>query len=557
MGTGFGYDVWALRFDDYSVFMRKISGFLTGSEMPLSGGSVPQRIATYKDGTRWITFVSGSDDENSNGCGILQILPDNTQKYYGTAGPTGGGAVGLVLDKNGIPYFRAGNYFCRIVNNTLEKLTGCGAYPSTQFTADTKNNIYFGNYNGNSAFNTTTGRLLTFNNGVQTNELNLGEKLPISIVTDKNGAIWVYTITRVSEYGILNKIVNNTIVDTINIGGGGYPTTQLVVSSNNDIYLTFANNQSYYVNTTTKAIHNFYTASGSDQLYGLTISKDGYIYILMNTGILIYNKNNAFITKMTTTSAIGMMRGDSTGYQWDIMFNPQKHLFQSGSTIKTWNGTDFSNVGSIPVTDSMFETNGFSDLAGLTKDKLSTLYSPKLLLKKSDSTNISTKFTGTPLPKLVLAGSDITLSSNISNIDKFTLTANVLNTANLRIITSVDSGTTWEAYNVSTSNWETVDKNDLNAVKTKGNTPAQLNALDANVWNSKVLNGNKKVRFGYYLEVNSTTDTIETDLLTMQADANGKWKACANNTEYTYSYSADNILSIKLLASGDYRMTVI
>lgn len=339
------------------------------------------------------------------------------------------------------------------------------------------------------------------------------------------------SISYITEDGtgyIYNASIMNTIYTNISISNPLVAVGNSIVQfKNNTVYLD--SNYNAYVKKTSivKAIPQ-----------------------LDNDSFIIVNQNNELEGNWIGTNQTGVL-------MTNVYLEPSDtYLLQSGSVIKSFNGTTFSNIGSEPITDAMFES-GFSDFTGLTKDKLATLSSPKLLLKKSESVTPSTKITGTPLPKLILANSDILLSGTVSSLDKFVLTANNSGTAVMKIIMSFDSGTTWKAYNASTSTWVTVDKNTLSDVKSKGNAISELNAISSGVWYDAVLNAGKKVRFGYYMEANATTDVVETDLLTMQVDMNGKWKMCSLDAEYSFGYTGTSSVQVKLLASGDYRITIV
>ena len=232
-------------------------------------------------------------------------------------------------------------------------------------------------------------------------------------------------------------------------------------------------------------------------------------------------------------------------------------LIQDGTSIKTWNGTALTDVGTAPATDTMFTSNGSSNLSGITKAILSTLSSPKVLLKRGDNVATSLKYTGTPLPKLVLSSGDITLSPSVSHVDSFNLSANIAATSAMRVIVSFDSGSTWRTYKDSI--WKTVDHTKLSEVKANGLSVAEFNALDSANWTTQLLGdyGSKKVRFGYYMEVNSLTDYAESDILTMQVDMNGAWELSTLNTDYQFYYAQDKVISIALIANGDFRISVL
>lgn len=232
-------------------------------------------------------------------------------------------------------------------------------------------------------------------------------------------------------------------------------------------------------------------------------------------------------------------------------------LLNIGTNVYNILNNSLNVIGTLPVTQDMFDTYGLTSASDIPANILNT-NGLKLLVKSYTSDSVNLKYNGTPLPKLVLAKNDITLSNETSNMDKFILTATSNGTGVLKVITSFDSGTTWESYVNNT--WTKVNISDLSNVKANGLSITNFNNLDANIWFSKLvdtLDGNMKIRFGYYLEAGSISDSVFTDLLTMQLDMNGSWKLCKLNTDYTYTYENNNGLKINLLNNGDYRVSVI
>lgn len=106
------------------------------------------------------------------------------------------------------------------------------------------------------------------------------------------------------------------------------------------------------------------------------------------------------------------------------------------------------------------------------------------------------------------------------------------------------------------SSWEVVNSENLLEVSTKGMTPSKLNSLENLDWEN-LLNGNNKLRFGYYISLNSSTDIARTDLLTMEASMGGTWKNAIHGSDYNYEYPASNILRVELLNDGSYKINYI
>lgn len=230
------------------------------------------------------------------------------------------------------------------------------------------------------------------------------------------------------------------------------------------------------------------------------------------------------------------------------------YLFQNPSNkILKWDGASLTEVGSAPVTDAMFTANGTSTVV-IPSDKAS-LFTGLKLLAKNTVNSASAKFSGVNAARLIIPKSDIKVSPSTMNIDSFNLTGTATN-GDLRVIFSTDSGTTWKSY--SDGSLVTVDTTNKADIKAKGLTPANLALVPSSIWLSEILDSRAlKIRFAYYLEATTNAAIVETDLLNMQVDISGEWKSGVLNTDYTAVYYSANIMRVKLIANGDYRITIL
>lgn len=235
----------------------------------------------------------------------------------------------------------------------------------------------------------------------------------------------------------------------------------------------------------------------------------------------------------------------------------QKYLFQDGSDIKAYSNGAWSTIGQSPVTKEMFESSGMDSITsiGYSQIEMLTNSSPKVLKCFVNSIESAPDATLTFVPKnpqLILSSGDIRLL-DIESIDGVTIVGGATATGVVRIITSVDSGSTWKAYNSGTEQWVTINTNDLSDVETNGMTIAGVNAVPSAKWMSLV-GTSEYIRFGYYLEQAASTDTAYTDSLSITLDMLGQWYPSDIPDEALYEYPSSTKLRVYLYANGTYKI---
>jgi hypothetical protein len=188
-----------------------------------------------------------------------------------------------------------------------------------------------------------------------------------------------------------------------------------------------------------------------------------------------------------------------------------KYLFQDGSDIKKYNGTSWSVIGTVPVTQAMFDSDGMRDLSVITDAAIKVLTSnqPKLLVSTNAGTVAGT-ITAVPNGRVILPSGDIDVP--VQGFTSLQITAILSGAGDLKILASVDGGTTYKAWNGAA--WATV-ATDAAAAKAGGMTPTVLNAITAAQW-MQLIGTSSKIRFAYYLEQALSTDTAAADLITIQ-----------------------------------------
>lgn len=232
------------------------------------------------------------------------------------------------------------------------------------------------------------------------------------------------------------------------------------------------------------------------------------------------------------------------------------YLISDGHSVKTYKSeSGWETAGSLPVTDSMFQDYGMTDLnkfAPFLKDLANTSRIEVLCCidKDSPSPNDVT-ITGVPLPQIVTMKDDLTFH-HISHIDSITLTADQANNGAICLAISVDSGENWEALD-STNNWSTVDITSRSHFKANGMTIEQFNSVSD--WTSK-LSASQKLRISYYLELQSSSDIASIASLSLQVDLPNSWDKAIHGTDYHYGYTATTNLHVRFMSDGDFKINV-
>ncbi|WP_338749760.1 discoidin domain-containing protein [Bacillus sp. FJAT-52991] len=207
-------------------------------------------------------------------------------------------------------------------------------------------------------------------------------------------------------------------------------------------------------------------------------------------------------------------------------------------------------AGTSPVTKSMFDFYGMTDLSIITNESLRQLASenPELLCWiDEESAQRNLNVTAIPQDQLVLPTKDIDIRS-VENIDSFTLNATQAGQGAVKTAVSFDSGTTW--YTRLDGAWVQLD---LVNMKTEGMAPATLNALTSADW-VDLRGASNTVRFAYHLSMEEVTDIVAVNDLISQMDMKGTWKKAVHGTDYDYEYPNNDQLTVTIYQSGDYKI---
>lgn len=167
--------------------------------------------------------------------------------------------------------------------------------------------------------------------------------------------------------------------------------------------------------------------------------------------------------------------------------------------------------------DDYFETQQIDFAAFVGFDSDPTL-SEKVTLKGLKTTQAVAKASG-----------DIPLDETLE-INKVTLTA----VGTVRVAMSLDSGFTWQTFDGA--NFVDLNISDLSEFKGNGMTATTLNAITKAQW-AAYRGSSNKLRFAYFIERLSITDTSGTDLIKLDANMAARWLP-APTSDYTQTFDA-------------------
>lgn len=200
-----------------------------------------------------------------------------------------------------------------------------------------------------------------------------------------------------------------------------------------------------------------------------------------------------------------------------------------------------------PLTRADFEELGFNNLNLLLDKDLSN--TTLLINLSSESVVPVVSIKALPKPQIIIPTGDIVLRM-LDKIYNFTLYSSKNNSGDIKIIFSVDEGANWLTYNSDTGDFEEIDITRIKEVKQSGIDPDTFNSIGTK-WNEVILTN--KIRFAYYLELESINDIAEVDKLEIKMDMHGRWKKAKHGIDYHYKYDNEH-LYVSFFADGSYKI---
>jgi hypothetical protein len=214
------------------------------------------------------------------------------------------------------------------------------------------------------------------------------------------------------------------------------------------------------------------------------------------------NKSYAFIPGQEQGKAYTVKEGSYI--QTDI-----KYLVADGSDIKHWDtvSESYVKISELPLTAEKFQTYG-DDIC--RKERTGLVSSSPILKIWSPSEELpAPKIIQTVVPKPVIVGmlEDVSFSeAYIQDIANVVLTMDNTGSGIIAFIVSTDSGVSWKAWDGSS--WILVDITNMQDVKSKGMSAADLQGITEAQWTSLGLSY-KRIRFAWYMEVSSSADVLK------------------------------------------------
>lgn len=249
------------------------------------------------------------------------------------------------------------------------------------------------------------------------------------------------------------------------------------------------------------------------------------------------------------------------GYVWGGLLNlkifgsltTNLYLFKDAKgkyfSIKTGSLVNIDNPTDNDSLFTLFKNQG-SDVLPSTS-QFNTLETPFSILafSNSDAIGISTKVVANNGAKLILNKIDISLAT-IQCINSATVVSTSSGSGSIRFIVSKDHGETWLKFDGT--EWVAIDVSNTENVILNGMTLSQINSISKAQW--AVLNLTSAIRFGYALDINSSADVANTDMLKLNVDMKGTWMDCARGIDFNSGYSTSSTISVSLLSSGDFKI---
>jgi hypothetical protein len=267
--------------------------------------------------------------------------------------------------------------------------------------------------------------------------------------------------------------------------------------------------------------HQSYSSWGTlDLVWELILFNDSAMVLVIdkipNTG------TNSFANPVLGTTALTLensksyafIPGQDQGKAYTIkegsyIQNDIKYLIADGNDIKHWDSVSESyvKVSELPLAAEKFQIYG-DDIC--RKERTGLVSSSPILKIWSSSEELpAPKITQIIVPKPIIVRmlEDVSFSeAYIQDITNVVLIMDSIGSGIIVFIVSTDSGVSWKAWDGSS--WILVDITNMQDVKSKGMSAADLQGITEAQWTSLGLS-DKKMRFAWYMEVSSSTDILK------------------------------------------------
>lgn len=278
--------------------------------------------------------------------------------------------------------------------------------------------------------------------------------------------------------------------------------------------------------------NSYYSSwNSNDLIWELSVFETGVIRLVIEK--IPNNGSNSFNNPGVGTQSLTLAANksyiftpsDVTGKNFVIQegsYLPcvSKYLIVDSDGVKNYQGTSWIKVGDLPLTEEMFKTYGNdvvpASLNGLVSNAPQLFYytdNPDVKNNKNGF-KLSIKETVTSKPKVIVQNYDFNIHEGKTinrveavaiNTKKDTSLNDVATNGRVRIALSVDSGTTWLVYNLTSSSFEAVDISNADAFLLSGMLPAVPINMDYTALNN-LLSATRKLRFSYIIDKPALTD---------------------------------------------------
>ena len=246
---------------------------------------------------------------------------------------------------------------------------------------------------------------------------------------------------------------------------------------------------------------------------------------------------------------------------WNSNFTPPNHYFTiinqvylstTGAVYGMSNGTfqqlatDWNALSNEEKVALFTATNGETP----TVDELKTIGKFKILTYSEYNNLVECTVSAVPKDQLVLPKKLINLGGYEVVHSIAVTSATTTSNSSAKVAFTKDL-TTYIAYNKETATWQNVDATDVNTFSAGAMDASEV----ANIPEAKIAElGMKGFAIAYALSETNVADNCAVTALTIVADKKAPWNKAVYGTDATYSYPNSDVLEVKLLTNGSYKI---
>lgn len=246
---------------------------------------------------------------------------------------------------------------------------------------------------------------------------------------------------------------------------------------------------------------------------------------------------------------------------WNNNFTPPNHYFTiinqvylstTGAVYGMSNGTfqqlatDWDALSNEEKVALFTATNGETP----TVDELKTIGKFKILTYSEYNNLVECTVSAVPKDQLVLPKKLINLGGYEVVHSIAVTSATTTSNSSVKVAFTKDL-TTYIAYNKETATWQNVNATDVNTFSAGAMAASEV----ANIPEAKIAElGMKGFAIAYALSEANVADNCAVAALTIVADKKAPWNKAVYGTDATYSYPNSDVLEVKLLTNGSFKI---